>query len=66
MSITVIAFAAWAFVAVVFLIGTIKKEAVFQSLGLYQVGDTSLGRNSVNWMALLSFSGAVAICCLLT
>ena len=65
MSITVIAFLGWALAAVIFLIGAVGKEGMFQSLGLYQTGDTSLGRHSVRWIALAAFSGAVAICWLI-
>ena len=63
MSISVIAFIAWACVAMGFLWLLTNHEAVNPFRELRQIGDTSLGRYSIDWMGALAFVGAVVICC---
>jgi len=62
MTVTVIAFAVWAFLAALFLLLTMGKESVYPWSGMSQFGDTSLGRNSVNWLGTLALAGALLIC----
>jgi hypothetical protein len=62
MSKTVIAFWIWAAVGLVFLFLTFDKERSFAWVPQTAFGDTSLSRNSVNWLAAIALSGALLIC----
>ena len=62
MNISVIAFSIWAAVGLAFLFLTLGREPGYPWAGLGRVGDSSIGRNSSNWMAALALSGALLIC----
>lgn len=62
MKFSVVAFLIWALMGLGCLALLARKESVGLWAGLRQVGDTSLGRNSVNWMGVLALFGAVLIC----
>ncbi len=53
MSNTVIAFSLWAAIGLTFVILMLVKERNFAWARPTAFGDTTLGRNSVNWMAAL-------------
>jgi hypothetical protein len=49
-----------------FLIVTLRMESVVEWLLPPQFGDSSLSRNSVNWLAVVAACAAFATCFLLT
>lgn len=51
-------------VGVAFLAATVWTELEIPWTGLRKVGVTSLGRNSVNWLAAIALLAAIAICTL--
>ena len=62
MSITVIAFALMAGVACLFAGATVARELDVKMPALTQSGDSSLSRQSVNWLGATAFSAALLIC----
>jgi len=62
MNITVIAFAAMAGVTVLFAAATVAREMGYRLPVLTQTGDSSLSRQSVNWVAATAFIAAFVIC----
>jgi hypothetical protein len=62
MSISLLAFALMAFISVLFMAITVVNESNFKMPSLSSTGDSSLGFRSVNWLAAIAFTGAVAIC----
>jgi hypothetical protein len=62
MSNTVIAFSLWAAIGLTFVILMLVKERNFAWARPTAFGDTTLGRNSVNWMAALALLGALVLC----
>ena len=62
MNFSVIAFVVCHFIGVAFLTAMMGKELGLHWPEFQQVGDTSLGRNSIKWMAGLSFIAVAIIC----
>jgi hypothetical protein len=62
MSNTVIAFSVWAIIGLAFVLLMLVKERSFAWARPAAFGDTTLSRNSVNWMAALALLGALFIC----
>jgi hypothetical protein len=62
MSISILAFVVMALVTVLFMAATLVGEANIKLPALIQIGDSSLGPKSVNWLGAVAFTGAVLIC----
>ena len=62
MNFSVLLFTLWALVGATFLLLTLGREPGYPWAKLARIGDTSIGRNSVNWLAALALSGALMIC----
>jgi hypothetical protein len=65
MKASLLAFALMALVTVGFALATLFREMELQWLEVRQTGDSSLGRNSVNWIAGLALGIDLVICLLL-
>lgn len=61
MEISQLLFAVWAMVIGGILLATLREESVFNWPASKQFYDTSLGRNSANWLVALAASMAIAI-----
>jgi type II secretory pathway component PulL len=62
MDTSVIAFVLMAVATAVLLAATVAREADFNLPALSYRGDTSLSRQSVNWLAAIAFTAAILIC----
>jgi hypothetical protein len=62
MNMSIFAFDTMAVVAVLFLGASLVLKSRVKLPDLTQHGDSSLGPNSVNWLAGLAFCGALLIC----
>ena len=62
MSLSMIAFVVMASVSILFMAATLVGEWNFKLPSLNQIGDSSLGPKSVNWLGGIAFIGAVLIC----
>lgn len=62
MSISIVAFVVCAVVASAFLAAMTFMESGLQWPEFKQAGDSSLGRNSINWMGGIAFATAAFIC----
>jgi len=64
MSISVFIFAIWTLVGAAILLAMTWIALDLGKLEFKQLGETSLGRNSINWLASIAFLTAAAICLL--
>lgn len=62
MSMSLIVFVMMASVVILFMAVILAGKGSFWLPQLNQVGDSSLGRHSVNWLGAIAFIGAVLIC----
>ena len=62
MSMSSITFVLMASVSILFMAATMAGEGNFKLPALNQIGDSSLGPKSVNWLGAFAFIGAVLIC----
>ena len=62
MNMSIIAFVLMASVTVLFMAASLFSEWSFKFPALKQMGESSLGRNSVNWLGAIAFIGAIIIC----
>ena len=58
---SVIAFAVMAVMAAVFMAAIVVRELDIQMPVLTQTGDSSLSRQSVNWLAAIDFTAALIL-----
>ncbi len=62
MSMSIIAFVLMLSVAILFMAAILVGECDIKLPTLNQIGDSSLGPKSVNWLGAIAFIGAVLIC----
>jgi hypothetical protein len=62
MNISIMAFIAMASVSVFFMAATAASVSNFKLPPQIHTGDTSLGKQSVNWLGAIAFVGAILIC----
>ena len=62
MNISIIGFVVCAVVALAFLAAMAIMEIGGQPMGRNQTGDTTLGRNSINWAGGIALAVAVVVC----
>jgi hypothetical protein len=62
MNMSILAFVLMASVSILFLAALLLGEGGLKLPALNQVGDSSLGPKSVNWLGAMALIGAVLIC----
>ncbi len=62
MDLSIILFIVMASVSALFMVATMAGEWKLKLPSLKQTGDSSLSRQSVNWIGAIAFIGAVLIC----